>query len=188
MWDANEQAPGLKYSFMVVFLLLKVGPSMLWELPSFARMSCAATCAARTTFFTRATLSNAIGLASGLSFPWRRNMKKYLVLYMSSVPASEQMSKVSPEQAKAGMDLWMTWAKKVGSGIVDMGAPVGNGIKVARNGSSSPTDSKVSGFGILQAESTKALQELLKNHPHFRAPGASIEAFEFLPMPGMPQK
>jgi len=115
-------------------------------------------------------------------------MKKYLVLYMSSVPASEQMSKVSPEQAKAGMDLWMTWAKKVGSGIVDMGAPVGNGIKVALNGSSSPTDSKVSGFGILQAESTKALQELLKNHPHFRAPGASIEAFEFLSMPGMPQK
>jgi len=116
------------------------------------------------------------------------NVKKYLVLYLSSVPASEQMSRASPEQAKAGMDLWMTWAKKVGAGIVDMGAPVGSGIKIAANGSSSPSDSKVTGFGILQAQSTKALQEMLKNHPHFQAPGAAIEAFEFLPMPGMPQK
>jgi len=115
-------------------------------------------------------------------------MKKYLVLYLSSVPASEQMSKSSPEQAKAGMDLWMAWAKKAGSGIVDMGAPVGKGIKVAPNGASSPTESKITGFGILQAESTQALQEILKNHPHFKAPGASIEAFEFLPVPGMPQK
>ncbi len=36
-------------------------------------------------------------------------MKKYLVLYLSSVSASEQMSKASPERAKAGMDLWMAW-------------------------------------------------------------------------------
>jgi len=28
----------------------------------------------------------------------------------------------------------------------------------------------------------------LKDHPHFKAPGASIEVLEFLPMPGMPQK
>src|SRR5262249_45026166 len=112
----------------------------------------------------------------------------YLVLYLSSVPASEQMSKASPEQAKAGMDLWMAWGKKAGNAIVDMGAPLGSGIRAAANGSSSPSDSKVTGFGILQAESTKALQELLKGHPHFKAPGASIEAFEFLPMPGMPQK
>jgi hypothetical protein len=41
------------------------------------------------------------------------------------------------------------------------------------------------GYSILQAESKDALMALLKNHPHFMAPGASIEVFEFLPMPGM---
>ena len=114
-------------------------------------------------------------------------MKKYLVLYKSSVSAIEQMAKASPEQAKAGMDLWMSWSKKAGSAIVDLGAPLGNPIKVA-GGSSSKSDSNVTGFSILQADSSKAILDLLKDHPHFKAPGASIEVLEFLPMPGMPQK
>ena len=111
-------------------------------------------------------------------------MKKFLVLYKSSVSAAEQMSKASPEQMKAGMDLWMKWAKKAGSAIVELGTPLGNAMKVA-GGSSSPSDSKVSGFSILQAESTKAIAELLRDHPHFKAPGAAIEVLEFMAMPGM---
>ena len=51
-------------------------------------------------------------------------MKKFLVLYQSTVPASEQMKNATPEQAKAGMDAWMSWAGRAGSGIVDMGSPV----------------------------------------------------------------
>jgi hypothetical protein len=38
---------------------------------------------------------------------------------------------------------------------------------------------------VLQAQSAKEIDELLKTHPHFRAPGASVEVLEFLPMPGM---
>jgi hypothetical protein len=111
-------------------------------------------------------------------------MKKFLVLYASSVSALEQMSKASPEQMKAGMDAWMTWAKKAGDAIVDLGTPLGNPIKMV-DGAPAKGDSKVSGFSILQADSAKAVGELLKTHPHFRAPGASIEVLEFLPMPGM---
>ena len=48
--------------------------------------------------------------------------------------------------------------------------------------------SKVGGFSILQAESAETLQKLLEDHPHRRAPGASIDFLEFLPMPGAPQK
>jgi len=114
-------------------------------------------------------------------------MKKFLVLYESSVPATEQMGKASPEQAKAGMDLWMAWAKKAGSAIVDLGAPLGRAIAV-EGGSSAGSAAKVTGFSILQGESSKQVQQLLKDHPHFRAPGASIEVLEFLAMPGMPQK
>ncbi|HYV66789.1 MAG TPA: hypothetical protein VE964_11145 [Myxococcales bacterium] len=113
-------------------------------------------------------------------------MKKFLVLYESPVPATEQMAKASPEQAKAGMDQWMAWAKKAGTAIVDMGAPLGRAAAV-EGGSSPGSAGKVTGFSILEGESTKQVQQLLKEHPHFRAPGASIEVLEFLSMPGMPQ-
>ena len=112
-------------------------------------------------------------------------MKKFLVLYQSTVPASEQMRNVTPEQAKAGMDAWMSWAGRVGDGIVDMGSPVAAAVKLTGPGQVAMANPQVGGYSILQAESKDALMSLLKNHPHFMAPGASIEVFEFLPMPGM---
>jgi hypothetical protein len=99
-------------------------------------------------------------------------MKKFLVLYLSSVPARQQMAGATPEQSKAGMEMWMAWAAKAGSAIVDLGAPVAG-------------ESKVTGFSILQAESLNAIQALLVEHPHRKAPGASIEVHEFLQLPGM---
>jgi hypothetical protein len=39
-------------------------------------------------------------------------MKKFLVLYRAPISAREQMAKATPEQAKAGMDAWMGWAKR----------------------------------------------------------------------------
>jgi hypothetical protein len=35
---------------------------------------------------------------------------RFLVLYHSSTSAREQMANATPEQAKAGMDAWMSWA------------------------------------------------------------------------------
>ena len=113
-------------------------------------------------------------------------MKKFLVLYESSIPATEQIAKASPEQAKAGMDLWMKWMEKAGKAIIDGGAPLGNTIAV--KGSAAPGAAKVSGYSIFQAESGKELAKLLEDHPHFKAPGTSIEVLEVLSMPGMPQK
>jgi len=114
-------------------------------------------------------------------------MKKFLVLYKSSVPASEQMARATLDQMKAGMDLWMSWAKKAGSAVVDLGSPLGSPMKVI-GGLSTAGNGNVTGFSILQAESGKAIASLMKEHPHFKAPGASVEVLEFLPMPGMPQQ
>lgn len=111
-------------------------------------------------------------------------MKKFLVLYQSTVPASEQMKHTTPEQMKAGMDAWMGWAGKVGSSLADMGSPVA--ATAALDGKHvSAGHTQVCGYSILQAASKDALLDLLKNHPHFMAPGSSIEVCEFLPMPGM---
>ncbi|HWU86021.1 MAG TPA: YciI family protein [Kofleriaceae bacterium] len=111
-------------------------------------------------------------------------MKKFLVIYGSTVSAREQMAKASPAEAKAGMEAWMAWSQKAGKAIVDLGAPVGNSAKVA-GGTATDSKSEIGGFSILQAESRDALTALLKEHPHFKMPGATIEVHEFLPLPGM---
>jgi hypothetical protein len=109
-------------------------------------------------------------------------MKKFLVLYRSPVPARELMTSATPEQAKAGMDAWMGWAKQAGDGIVDLGAPLGEGKRVE----GAAGDGQITGFSILQADSEDAVSELLRDHPHLGTPGgASIEVHEFLALPGM---
>ena len=110
-------------------------------------------------------------------------MKKFLVLYRSPVRAADQLAHATPEQAKAGMEAWMAWAHRAGSAIVDLGNPLGHPHYFSGPPSSS-ANSHVGGFSILQAEDEGALRILLIGHPHLQIPGASIEALEFLPMPG----
>ena len=110
-------------------------------------------------------------------------MKKFLVLYKASSAAFEQMKQATPEQQKAGMDAWMSWGKRAASAIVDMGAPLGKSLRVTKD-SSSESQNDLGGFSILQAESTDALAEVLKGHPHFMMPDGVIEVVELMPMPG----
>jgi hypothetical protein len=62
--------------------------------------------------------------------------------------------------------------------------PLGPTQRVTPKGAAM-TNSNVSGFSILQAESAEAVTKLLQTHPHFMAPGAAIEVVECMPMPGM---
>ena len=45
-------------------------------------------------------------------------MARFMVLYLSSTSAREQMANATPEQAQAGMDAWVQWAGKAGDAIV----------------------------------------------------------------------
>ena len=108
-------------------------------------------------------------------------MTKYLVLYRASMSAQEQMASGPPEEAQAGMELWMQWAGKAGTAIVDMGSPLQSVSTVGKAGL--PT---IGGFSILEADNRDALQGLLDDHPHFHSPGdTGIEVLEFLPIPGI---
>lgn len=111
-------------------------------------------------------------------------MKKFVVLYLAPISAAEQMTKASPEQAKAGMDAWMAWARKAGNAVVDLGSPLGAGSSLAR-GKVSPGTLQYAGYSILQGESMKAVTELLAEHPHLSQPGFTIEVLETLALPGM---
>jgi len=112
-------------------------------------------------------------------------MAKFLVLYRSSVSASDQLAGATPEQVKAGMDAWMEWAQRRGDAVVDLGVPLGEARRIDPE-SVAPSSSQVAGYSILQADSLEGAVELLRDHPHLHTPGdSSIEVLEFLAMPGM---
>jgi hypothetical protein len=110
-------------------------------------------------------------------------MPKYLVLYNASAGANEQMASVTPEQAQAGMELWMKWAGDAGDALVDLGSPLHQVATLGKDAGA--RDQAVGGFSIVEADSTDAVKALLDGHPHFHTPGdVSIDVFEFLPIPG----
>jgi hypothetical protein len=111
-------------------------------------------------------------------------MTKFLVLYRSSVNASEQMSAATPEQAQEGMQMWMRWAEKAGPALVDLGSPLG-GSAFVPSADDASAGTPIGGFSVLEAESRAKLDGLLGDHPHLHSPGAAIEVLEFLPIPGV---
>jgi len=110
-------------------------------------------------------------------------MKKFIVIYHASASAMKRMQNSSPEDMKKGMELWMEWANKIGSGLVDMGTPLGGGQKLTEAGSF-PSDKNVVGYSILQAEDMDGAKALIEGHSHLGwASGCEIEVHESLPMP-----
>jgi hypothetical protein len=76
------------------------------------------------------------------------------------------------------MEAWMTWARRAGDAVVDLGSPLG----VVEPGGDA--GDPIGGFSVLQADDAEALTKVLDGHPH-AAMGGSIEILEFLSMPGM---
>jgi len=117
------------------------------------------------------------------------HMNKYLVLYrsegaLSGMSVAEMFANTPPEQLAAGMAAWRTWHEKCGGAVVDLGAPLDKSTAVA-GGSAATGKTAISGYTILQASSVDEAVSLMKDHPHFRAPGSSIQILECVPMPGM---
>lgn len=111
-------------------------------------------------------------------------MPNYVVLYNAPVSASDQMENNDPDMAAAAMQAWNDWAAKVGSGMVDLGTPLGNGRTVTASGAGA-ADTEVAGYSILTADDVDAAVALLDGHPHLQMPGASIEVHETIEIPGM---
>jgi hypothetical protein len=108
-------------------------------------------------------------------------VSKFLVLYRAPVSVREQMESSTPEQRQAGMKLWQEWAAKAGSAIVDLGAPLGDGVIVGDG----EAYNDVAGFSILDGASQQTVEGMLRDHPHFHTPGGQIEVHEMLRPPGM---
>lgn len=108
-------------------------------------------------------------------------MSKFLYLYRGpATPMEDFTPEQSAEQAKA----WGDWMGRIGSALVDPGAPFAGRSAVADNGSS-PTPSDQNGYSIVEASDIADAKALLKGHP-FLAEGKgrfSVEIYELAPMP-----
>ena len=111
-------------------------------------------------------------------------MPKYVVLYTAPVSASQQMGNNDPAMAEQVMKAWNDWSAGVGEGMVDLGTPLGGGMKVTSSGSSE-AGTQVAGYSIINADSMEKAIGHMKAHPHLQMPGASIEVYEALAIPGV---
>jgi hypothetical protein len=108
-------------------------------------------------------------------------MSKYVFLYHGPATPPEEFT---PEQSAEMMRAWGEWMGRVGSSLVDGGAPFGARTAISDDGSTgAPSDQ--SGYSILEAENLEAAKSLTKGHP-FLSEGKgrfSIEIFELAPVP-----
>ena len=96
-------------------------------------------------------------------------MTKFMILYGSSMSASELMANATPEQMKASMEDWLKWRDTASKTFkVDFGLPLQAVGKMTQSGAAE-SDNKTSGYSIVDGESKEALMEILKTHPPFPA-------------------
>jgi hypothetical protein len=121
------------------------------------------------------------------SKPSKKSGKKFLIIYHAPIDAMVQTANASPEEMSKGMAMWKAWAKRAGSKLTDLGAPLVNGKRLHSNGSSAPSNRDVTGYSLLEADDWEELEDLLSGHPHISGwhPGATIEVHETMLIPGM---
>ena len=83
------------------------------------------------------------------------------------------------------MGEWNAWAGRVGSGMLDFGAPLAGGTCVSSDGTS-PSTRDVVGYSLIEADDMAFALDLARNHPHLNMPGGcEIEVHEAQAIPGM---
>jgi hypothetical protein len=110
-------------------------------------------------------------------------MGRYIVLYSAPVGVAGRFAQATPEEATAGMQLWVDWAQRIGPALVDPGKPLGNAVKLTASGST-PTESNVIGMSILQADSRDDALAMVEDHHHLHwAEDCEIVLLEEQPIP-----
>ena len=112
--------------------------------------------------------------------------KTFLVVYHMNAAAQRKTQaamKKDPASMAEGMNAWMAWAKKCGSSLVDMGNPLGKGVKLSGK-TATPSRRNVTGYSIIKAPTMAGAKKLLKGHPHltWTPSGCDIEVHEVMPI------
>ena len=113
--------------------------------------------------------------------------KRFLIIYHAPMHAIAQTANASPEQQAEGMAMWNAWAKRAGSKLQDLGAPLVNGKRLHPNGTTASSTKDVAGYSLIHAEDWDDVMDILSGHPHISGwhPEATIEIHETMLLPGM---
>jgi len=112
-------------------------------------------------------------------------MAKFMILYCSNASASDVMANASPEEMQASMGEWIQWKENASQSFkVDFGMPLQAVGRISADGVSE-SDSKASGYSIIEGGSKEGLMGVLASHPHLKRQGNWIDVLEMLPMPGL---
>ena len=107
-----------------------------------------------------------------------------MVLFKSTLSASELMANATPEQMQTSMEEWTTWKDNLDESIgFEWGLPLQTTAEVTTS-EVLEGNSPVSGYAIMQGDK-QAVTEVLKSHPHLKREGATIDVLEMISMPGM---
>lgn len=112
-------------------------------------------------------------------------MKRFLALYIGSAsPEQKAAAEVPEDVVTKGMAAWRAWMTEHAAAIVDAGGPLGR-TKLASLDGVTDTRNDVTGYILVQAESSEAAAQLFASHPHFAIfPGSGVEIIECMPIPG----
>ena len=110
-------------------------------------------------------------------------MAKFLAIYHTPVEAMTQMANASEADKMKGMQVWLDWKEKYGSMITDLGTPLKPGIETGNGSDWSSSNTLVSGYSIVEADSLERAKAIFENHPHVGwHPEAKIHVHEMMPM------
>ena len=110
-------------------------------------------------------------------------MGNFVAIYYAPQSVREQAQSMSAEDMQAGMKAWGEWAARCGDALVYPGSALMGGLRLTESGST-PGQSDVIGYSVLQAEDMDAAVALLEGHPHLGwGNGCEIEVFQAMPMP-----
>ena len=108
-------------------------------------------------------------------------MARYMLVYRGE---ATELSEMSEGQAAEVLGKWQTWMDRVGSALVDVGAPFGPGTAVIDDGTSGQALG-LSGYSIVEADDLSEASRLADGHP-FLSEGLgnyAIDVFELMPVP-----
>ncbi|HEU5044774.1 MAG TPA: hypothetical protein VFT75_11650 [Nocardioidaceae bacterium] len=104
-------------------------------------------------------------------------MSKFILLYRG--PATP-MDQITPEVSEQIGQAWQAWIGKVGSAMVEIGAPFAGGTAVRGDGSTGPA-SDLNGYTIVETTDIDGARALCDGHP-FLSDGTDKFAVEVYPL------
>jgi hypothetical protein len=112
-------------------------------------------------------------------------MSRFLILFNAPESMVEFMPRSTPEERQAGLDAWKQWKEEAEKTVkFEFGAVV-TAVSQIEGSEVKDSQNQASNYAFAEAENKEIVTSALKNHPHLKRNGATIDVLEFLSMPGL---